>query len=379
MLQEEMKNALQAKRRTPPAGFEARNDMLILKVTAETKPGRRMPRAAVILCVILAVMGLATTLAATVDVCNARLHALWPEAAEFLMPVDMSCEAEGIRMEVISAVVKDNKAMITFSLQDLEGDRLNEHTAITTNVEAFPRNEEETYMGSAPLCLSYDAAEKKGLYAQVYDYDPNLISEDYEIPVLIESLQMLKVEETDLHPMLEQYGKDVKTAEVPENARALWYETFIQEEKRPETAVILDPSANLKIPLNEYVELSGIGWIDGMLHVQFHYPDHVMIKWSQDSEYFPVRCWIRMTGADGISPWHWNLERLQDGVIGWVWDENGDECYDWEELIFPCDPIDVEEGVLRAEIQDNAVREEITGNWFVKIPMKKIQFQDAGN
>jgi hypothetical protein len=42
--------------------------MQILKLTAETKPGRRMPRAAVILCVILAVMGLATTLAATVDV-----------------------------------------------------------------------------------------------------------------------------------------------------------------------------------------------------------------------------------------------------------------------------------------------------------------------
>ena len=234
MLQEDMKKAIQAKRRTPPAGFEARSDMQILKLTAETKPGRRMPRAAVILCVILAVMGLATTLAATVDVCNARLHALWPEAAEFLMPVDMSCEAEGIRMEVISAVVKDNKAMITFSLQDLEGDRLSEHSAITSGSEAFPRSDEEQYTVDGPLCLSYDAAEKKGLYAQVYDYDPNLISEDYEIPLLIESLQMLKVEETDLHPMLEQYGKDVKTAEVPENARALWYETFIQEEKRPE-------------------------------------------------------------------------------------------------------------------------------------------------
>ena len=62
-----MKKAIQAKRRTPPAGFEARSDMQILKLTAETKPGRRMPRAAVILCVILAVVGLATPLAATVD------------------------------------------------------------------------------------------------------------------------------------------------------------------------------------------------------------------------------------------------------------------------------------------------------------------------
>ena len=86
-----------------------------------------------------------------------------------------------------------------------------------------------------------------------------------------------------------------------------------------------------------------------------------------------------MMAADGISPWYWNLEKLQDEVIGWEWDENGDECGDWKELIFPCDPIDVEEGVLRAEIRDNTVRKEITGNWFVKIPMKKIRFQDAEN
>ncbi len=375
-----MKNALQAKRRTPPAGFEARNDMLILKMTAGTKPGRRMPRAAVILCVILAVMGLATTLAATVDVCNARLHALWPEAAEFLMPVDMSCEAEGIRMEVISAVVKDNKSMITVSLQDLEGDRLNEHTAITSGSEAFPRSDEEQqYTSDGPLCLSYDAAEKKGVYAQVYDFEPELISEDYEIPLFIESLGLVKVDETDLRPMLEQYGKDVKTAEVPGDARALRYRVVSTDGSRPETAMILDPSANLKIPLNEYVELSGIGWIDGILHVQIHYPDHVMKKISWDTEYFPTSCWLRMYGADGISPWHWHPEKLPDGVIGWEWDENGDEIGDWEEYIFPCEPIDVEEGVLRAELRDNTSWQEIKGNWFVKIPMKMIQFQDEGN
>ena len=372
-----MKNALQAKRRTPPAGFEARSDMQILKLTAETKPGRRMPRAAVILCVILAVMGLATTLAATVDMVNSRLHALWPEAAEFLMPVDMSSEAEGIRMEVISAVVKDNKAMITFSLQDLEGDRLSEHTAITSGSEAFPRSDEEQYTVDGPLCLSDDAAEKKGVYAQVYDFEPELISEDYEIPLLIDSLETVKVDETDLRPMLEQYGRDVKTAEAPGDARALRYREVSTDGSRPETATILDPSANLKIPLNEHVELSGIGWIDGMLHVQIHYPDHVMKKISRDTEYFPTSCWLRMYGVDGISPWHWHPEKLPDGVIGWEWDENGDEIGDWEEYIFPCEPIDVEEGVLRAELRDNTSWQEIKGNWSVKIPMKRVQFQEG--
>jgi hypothetical protein len=139
MLKDELKTALQALRPTPPAGFDERSDMQILKLTSGERRTRRMPRAAVVLCVILAVMTLATALAATVDVFNTRLHAYWPEAAEFLMPVNKSCESEGIRMEVLSAVVKGNKAHVTFSLQDLEGDRIDAYTAPSFSDLAFPR------------------------------------------------------------------------------------------------------------------------------------------------------------------------------------------------------------------------------------------------
>ena len=90
----------------PPAGFEERSNIQVLRLTSEVKPGRRYPARVMILCAVLLVFGIATTLAATVDVVNARLHAYWPEAAEFLMPVHTTCDSEGIRMEFISSVVK---------------------------------------------------------------------------------------------------------------------------------------------------------------------------------------------------------------------------------------------------------------------------------
>lgn len=372
-----MKKAIQAKRRTPPAGFEARSDMQILKLTAETKPGRRMPRAAVILCVILAVMGLATTLAATVDVFNTRLHAFWPEAAEFLMPVNKSCESEGIRMEVVSAVVKDNKVHVTFSMQDLEGDRLNEFTRVSFSEDAFPqKEEEEARIWSSVTPLSFDAETKKGVYAQEFDYDPALVSEDYEIPLYIQSLDQTEYEAMDLHPLLEQYGNDVKTALMPENARVM--AVGMETKNNTEAVTILDPAANLKIPLNECTELSGIGWADGKLHVQIHYLEDKLIRFSDGGSYYPASCYVQMLGTDGISPLYREWMESHDVVYEYTWDDNGDEIRDWEEFIFPCDPADVQEGTLRAVTRFNKRTEDVEGNWLVKIPMKMIRFQDEG-
>ena len=373
-----MKKAIQAKRRTPPAGFEARSDMQILKLTAETKPGRRMPRAAVILCVILAVMGLATTLAATVDVFNSRLHAFWPEAAEFLMPVNKSCESEGIRMEVISAVVKDNKVHVTFSMQDLEGDRLNEFTSVSFSEDTFPHSdEEEVRIWGSVTPLSFDAETKKGVYAQEFDYDPALVGKDYEIPLYIQYLDQTEYEAMDLHPLLEQYGNDAKAGKLPENARAITTDT--EAENNTEAVMILDPAANLKIPLNECTELSGIGWIDGKLHVQIHYLEDKLIRLSDGGSYYPASSYAQMQGTDGITPTYWEWVKSNHVVFGWTWDDNGDEIRDWEEFIFPCDPADVQEGKLRAVTRFNKRTEDVEGNWLVKIPMKMIQFQDEGN
>ena len=84
-----------------------------------------------------------------------------------------------------------------------------------------------------------------------------------------------------------------------------------------------------------------------------------------------------MMGTDGISPWFWHQETAQDVVFQWAWDENGDEFGDWEEYIFPCDPAEVREGTLQAEVRNNEKFESLKGDWMVKIPMKMIQFENG--
>ena len=373
MLQEDMKKALRSERRTPPAGFEERSDTQILRLTAETKPGRRMPRAAVVLCVLLAIMSLATALAATVDSINARLHAFWPEAAEFLMPVDASCEREGIRLKVLSAVVKDGKALVTYSLQDLEGDRLNEYSSPSFSGLAFPARasgEENTIPVEKVMPLSYDAETRTGLYAQEFDYDPALVGEDYEIPLHIQYLFVQKQEIKDLHPLLEEYGGEPAAAQAPEGSLPMLG-------NNPASRTVMDLSGNLRIRLNDYVELSGIGWIDGQLHVRIHYLPEAMRTDENGAAYSPVFCYIHMMGTDGISPWFRENDRMDSVNFGWQWNDNGSWFFNWEEYIFPCTPGEAEEGTLRAVTVFQEETEAVEGNWFVKVPLRMIRYENA--
>ncbi|MBP5726035.1 MAG: hypothetical protein J6Y48_03060 [Clostridia bacterium] len=45
----------------------------------------------------------------------------YPDLAPWLQPIGMSCEKDGIRLELISGAVKGNESLIVYSLQDVEG------------------------------------------------------------------------------------------------------------------------------------------------------------------------------------------------------------------------------------------------------------------
>lgn len=56
------------------------------------------------------------------------LYAIYPEMAQKLVPVQVSCEDNGIRMRVESVNIEGNMADIYISMTDLEGERIDETT-----------------------------------------------------------------------------------------------------------------------------------------------------------------------------------------------------------------------------------------------------------
>ena len=328
------------------------------------------------LVALLLVLGIATGLAATVESINEKLYTYWPELAEALMPVNADCESLGIRMEVESAVVKDNKAMITFSMQDLEGDRLNEYSYASFDQTAFPlENTKNPGISSTTLLLSYDAEAKKATFVQEIEYDEPIKTGEYEVSLHIPFLDLMDKVVEDLHPMLETYGETPAVLPASQaDVRFVWgFNTEIPE--MPEDLKVLDYTRNPEIRIQDHVAVSGIGWIDGQLHVQIHYIDNGMV-WNKTRTvgYPPVRVHILTQLADGWSPWRRYMDQLQDMVF--CVRMGGDEDQpEWEEYIFPCSPAEIREGTLEAEITLNDTRKALEGNWSVNVPLRMIRYE----
>ena len=89
---------------------------------------------ATVIAAVLILVLTATALAATNETVNHWLYRWWPEAAEAFMPVNLSCEDQGIRMEMISAVTDGQEIFLCFSMEDLEENRLNGHANATVRL-----------------------------------------------------------------------------------------------------------------------------------------------------------------------------------------------------------------------------------------------------
>ena len=56
------------------------------------------------------------------------MYLVSPKIAQYFIPIQKSCENQGIKMEIISINIHENEAQIYITMQDLIGDRIDETT-----------------------------------------------------------------------------------------------------------------------------------------------------------------------------------------------------------------------------------------------------------
>ena len=342
---------------------------------------------AFILAMILLLACAATAIAGAVNEnFNAWLYRIWPEAATTLMPVNMSCESGGVRMEIISAVSTSDELYITYSMEDLEGDRLNIENSPVMYVDTPVRYNWEASF-EQPM---KDEATGKIIFGEHFKYEGYILPDDvlkahipsftsFEGPVYV-----------DLFPYLEQYGSQVKTMDVPEDAQILWRADDYEQPDwsdppgpSPASMQVLDAGSSLEIPLADTVYLSGIGMVDELLHIQLHYVNHrkTIIGESRDTI---------VTRPDEVSyvlrdkdSEYWFNEQYQDPeklpnrieVLGWGTQPDDQDTPEWAEIIFAADA-----AALSADSQEffAEIREvvPVLGSWNVEIPVRLIRHID---
>ena len=217
---------------------------------------------------------LACLLVFTVPVCvlaaenpgfNSMLYEVSPGLAQFFKPVDLSCEDNGIRLEVESAAVEGDTCQVYLTLQDLTGDRIDE--TVDLNDSAGIRQardcitncrlveyEEETK--TARFLLTSTAMDGGSIAGDKITFSiSNFLShiteyKDVEIPVDWENLPQ------------ESPSRDA----VYTGGGGAAGET-LSEIRKAGLVRVLKPMEPAAWPV-EGIELTGIGFINGQLHVQ---------------------------------------------------------------------------------------------------------------
>ena len=192
---------------------------------------------------------------------DADLEQHWPGITEELVPMNLSCESQGFRVEVISGLVKEREAWIVYSVQDLEEDREFDRDVYGYSFRA------QTDIGHdmeelGGLTLGYDKEERREFLVAHQQFDEPIVSKNRNITLNVKDIIIIGTRRTELVPLIEQYGETVEGIEPPELHPA---------GRTDRDQNVLDYRNPLDIEIEEGVYLTGIGWIDDELHIQVRY------------------------------------------------------------------------------------------------------------
>lgn len=340
-----------------------------------------------IVCIVAALLlGTMTALAAGTDNVNAMLYELWPEAARTLRPLNLSDEQAGIRLDVISAALSEDRYVVTYSLTDLEGDRIDGEIYCSPTLEILTQKKE----GQVRL-LSYDPEKHQAVYGANFEYvaSPGITVPRGADPVClsVSGLERNVSSVIELWPLMN--GRNYNAEAVPVPAEYPAVQSFVYgagwvfNEEDNTVPDVLNPANNLHIPLLGSIELSGIGWIDGDLHVQIHLPDNQVPAEPEGGSYHYVRysSFVYLGDREGRNMYQdeaFNAQRARNTGGGIVWISWWDGNDMWEEMIFPVRQDEKEDYILEAEstYMRSGVEDLLQCEWQVTFPANMIRTEE---
>ena len=287
--------------------------------------------------------------------------------ADNLRPVGLSCEKEGIRFTVEAAGVDGEGADVLYSLEDLEGNRINEETHVWGAVDVMCDG-----VGSAALRTNahilYTPGRMSARLSHFVTDGTAIPGDNQPVTFFLDELGLISHTVLDLAPYLAEYG-DSAEAMVPDESlpnQSVYWADYVKHSSETLPSRILDVSSPLDISLNPNIRLDGIGIIDGQCHVRLRYVDNEPFVESSGPHLFrPVEYVCICT--PGSESWLDEYEKRSDVCI-FEWRKApapGSEP-DEQEFIFP-----LAEGA-GIPLYIRSCSGVVDGNWKVEAPLDSI-------
>lgn len=280
---------------------------------------------------------------ADIKIAQELLYRISPSIAQKLKPVNTSCEDNGIKMEVMAANIEENRAEILVSLQDMEGNRLDE------TADLFDSYSIHTPYDQSGGCffVEYDAETATVVFMlEIEQMDHILIPGD-KITFSAEEIlpgkkhSTLELENIDLNklPVINSFKAD---PEIRGGGTAM---DFFEQDKMQ----LMEPNEESAVVLEEGVALTGYGILDNKLHVQIRFAD--ILKTDNHGDVY-----LKDKNGEAV--------RCQYNVA--FWDENETDSY--EEYVF-CIPVGGLDGYEIWGEFWTCNTGAVKGNWQVTFPL----------
>mgnify|MGYP001038671699 CR=1 FL=1 len=216
--------------------------------------------------ILVFILSVSTLVAADFSPAYEFLYTLSPSAAQKLKPVSMSCEDNGIKFEVISAYVEGSEAKIFISVQDIDGDRIDETTdlfdsfSINTPFDCSSSCENISYdteTKTATFLISISQWNEKDIIGEKITFCVReMLSNKQEYDAILTDLDLTQISATPktITPTQILGGGGTNYNEMENNFQAL-----------KTTGILCSPIAE--------VDITAMGYVDGKLHIQVKYED----------------------------------------------------------------------------------------------------------
>ena len=245
---------------------------------------------AVILCITITV----PVLAVTVNPIYELVYQISPGLAQMLKPIQMSCENNGIKLEVVSAAVYENEAAIYISLVDMtDQNRIDETTDL---FDSYHINQGFDAYASCSI-VSFDDTTGKATFlinitrADGKEINGNKITFSFTEFISKKSHYDGRLWELDLS----------KAVEVKDTFTPAWFRgssgADLNLDDLADTKCLVPVDGGIVSPVDG-VTVTNIGFVDNKLHIQVYYEDIINFddhgyitlydKNGKKAEYFDV-------------------------------------------------------------------------------------------
>ncbi len=257
------------------------------------------------------------------------LYSFIPETADRFSPVELSCQDNGIKMEVEASYIHDDTAQIYISITDITGGRIDE------TVDLFDSYDINTVYDTSAHCekVSFDADTDTATFLITIIQDNNKKLNNERITFAVKQLLCGKqqyegkIENYEMSSLAFLPQTQVMDIRGCGGTDKLLFEKY----SRVDTAEMLVPQGNLAQP-TDGVMLTAVGYIGDELRVQVKYDDirrtdnhgYIYLKDKERGQIIMADASIRAFAEDNSSSYE---EYIFTGILP----ENADQygLYGW--------------------------------------------------